>query len=227
MYLLLIDLFLLIFRLILHENYFRMESKTFGELIREQRVDLGKPIREVAGDIRLDQSLLSKIERNKLRAPSRIISPLSKSLGMDYGSLQQKYWSERIYNELKEEDYALEALELALRRLEKDLSGTVRDMGREDLIRKIRTYADGKPIDKVWIFGSFARGEASLDSDIDLLVKFDHSFKIDLFDYIGMRQDLEDLTGRQVDLVEEGQELPRIRPIIDQEKRLIYEREVV
>lgn len=204
-----------------------MQSRTFGELIRERRVSLGKPIREVSAAISLDQSLLSKIERNKLVAPSRIIPDLALALEMEYGSLQQKYWSERIYNELKEEDYALEALELALRRLEKDHSGTVRDMRREELIRKIRSYVEGKPIDKVWVFGSFARSAESLDSDIDLLVKFDHSFKIDLFDYIGMRQDLEDLTGRQVDLVEEGQVLPRIKPIIDQEKQLIYEREAI
>ncbi len=204
-----------------------MQSSTFGELIRDRRLGLGKPIREVASAVSLDQSLLSKIERNKLIAPSRIILDLSEVLGLDYGSLQQKYWSERIYNELKEEDYALEALELALRRIEKDRSGTVRDMKREELINKIRLYVDGKPIDKVWVFGSFARGDESFDSDIDLLVKFDHSFKIDLFDYIGMRQDLEDLTGRQVDLVEEGQELPRIKPVIEQEKQLIYEREAV
>jgi len=51
--------------------------------------------------------------------------------------------------------------------------------------------------------------------------------KIDLFEYIGIRQDLEDLTGRQIDLVEEGQEIEKIKPFINKDKRLIYERKAV
>lgn len=204
-----------------------MDSRTFGEMIRQRRIDLGKPIREVAASVGLDQSILSKIERNKLVAPVRIVEPLSQILNMAYKNLQQKYWSERIYNDLKAEDFAMEAMEIALRRLEKERSGTSRDLRKRDLIDKVRGYFGSQPIDKVWIFGSFARDEESLDSDIDILVKFNEHAKIDLFDYIGIRQDLEDLTGRQIDLVEQGQELPRIKPIIDQEKRLIYERQAI
>lgn len=196
-------------------------------MIRQRRIDLGKPIREVAAGVGLDQSLLSKIERNKLVAPARIVRPLSRILNMTYKHLQQKYWSERIYNDLKREDFAVEAMNIALRRLEKERGGTSHDFRKRELIDKIRGYFSSQPIDKVWIFGSFARDEESLDSDIDILVKFDAHATIDLFDYIGIRQDLEDLTGRQIDLVEQGQELPRIKPIIDQEKRLIYERQAV
>jgi hypothetical protein len=181
----------------------------------------------VAASVHLDQSILSKIERNKLVAPARIVAPLAQILNMAYPKLQQQYWSERIYNELKREDFAVEAMEIALRRLEKERSGTSRDVRKRDLIDQVRSYFVGQPIDKAWIFGSFARDEESLDSDIDLLVKFDEHAKIDLFDYIGIRQDLEDLTGRQIDLVEQGQELPRLKPIIDQEKRLIYERQTI
>ncbi|NJO01509.1 MAG: hypothetical protein HC880_07290 [Bacteroidia bacterium] len=43
-----------------------------------------------------------------------------------------------------------------------------------------------------------------------------------LFDLISLKQDLEDQTGRQVDLVEEGTELPYIKPYIEQDKTLIY-----
>ena len=204
-----------------------MNSATFGELIRARRVDLKKPIREVAGRIGLDQSILSKIERNKLIAPARIIPALSEILELNYRDLQEKYWSEKIYNELKREDFGKESLEIALKRLEKEQEGTSKDLRKEHLVDKIKKYVDDQPIDKVWLFGSFARNEASYDSDIDLLVKFNKHKKIDLFDYIGIKQDLEDLTGRQVDLVEEGQELAKIKPIIEKEKQLIYERKAV
>ena len=85
-------------------------------------------------------------------------------------------------------------------------------------------YLNKKPIEKAWLFGSFARNEESFDSDIDLLVRFVKPNKVDLFDYVGLRQDLEDLTGRQIDLVEEGFVLPNAKIQIDQEKVLIYER---
>lgn len=205
-----------------------MNSVTFGELIRKRRLDLDKPIREVAGAIGIDQSILSKIERNIITASATIIPELSNVLLLDYKELQTKYWSEKIYNEIKGEEYGIESVEIVLSRLEKEQGGTSKEYKKEKLIEKIKNYVDSQPIERVWLFGSFARDEAtSYDSDIDLLVKFDNHKKIDLFDYIGIRQDLEDLTGRQIDLVEEGQELAKIKPIIEKEKRLIYERQAV
>ena len=52
----------------------------------------------------------------------------------------------------------------------------------------------------VRIFGSVARGEAGPSSDIDLLVELapDRS----LLDQVALLQDLEDLLGRRVDVVE-------------------------
>lgn len=201
-----------------------MESITFGELIKKTRLEKGKALREVAADIRFDQSLLSKIERDKFVAPEKIISPLAKSLDLDYRDLQIKYLSEKLYRELKNVDYSYESLEIALRRIEQEKSGTTQELKRQNLIRKIKKYFKSAPIEKAWIFGSFARNEESFDSDIDLLIRFPKSHKIDLFEYVGMRQDLEDITGRQIDLIEEGQELDNIRTIIKTEKKLIYDR---
>lgn len=204
-----------------------MNSISFGELIRKERLEQKKPIRDIAAQINLDSSLLSKIERNKLSAPIRVIPLLAQALHLDYEDLQKKYWSERIYYEIRDQDYAKESLELALQRLEKEREGTSEEIEKAQLIQRIREYLARQPIEKVWLFGSFARNEASIDSDLDLLVRFERPHKIDLFDYIGMRQDIEDLTGRQVDLVEEGQILPKIKPFIDREKQLIYERQAV
>ncbi|MCC6803641.1 MAG: nucleotidyltransferase family protein, partial [Anaerolineae bacterium] len=51
----------------------------------------------------------------------------------------------------------------------------------------------------VRVFGSVARGEASEASDIDFLVDFPADYS--LWDRIGLKQDLEDLLGRPVDVV--------------------------
>ncbi len=49
------------------------------------------------------------------------------------------------------------------------------------------------------VFGSFARGEAGDASDLDMLVDFHPDCS--LYDRIGLKQDLEDLLGRRVDVV--------------------------
>ncbi len=51
------------------------------------------------------------------------------------------------------------------------------------------------------VFGSWARGEAGPDSDLDLLVDVEPGTS--LLDMIGLQQDLEDLVGSTVDVLAE------------------------
>lgn len=69
---------------------------------------------------------------------------------------------------------------------------------------------------KIGIFGSFARGEARPESDIDVLVTFQDGKKT--FDnFMGTRFYLEDLFSRKVDLVTDAALKPLIRDPIMQE----------
>jgi len=69
---------------------------------------------------------------------------------------------------------------------------------------------------KIGIFGSFARGEARPDSDVDILVTFQDGKKT--FDnFMGTRFYLEDLFRRKVDLVTDAALKPLIRDPILQE----------
>jgi len=52
----------------------------------------------------------------------------------------------------------------------------------------------------VRVFGSAARDEARPDSDVDFLVELEDGRS--LFDHVSLMQDLEDLLGRKVDVVE-------------------------
>ncbi len=52
---------------------------------------------------------------------------------------------------------------------------------------------------QVSVFGSIVRGEMRMESDIDFLVDFDSDFR--LIDIIRLRQKLEELLGRKVDVV--------------------------
>ena len=67
----------------------------------------------------------------------------------------------------------------------------------------------------VRVFGSFARGDARPDSDIDLLVDLEPGRS--LLDHVGLWQDLEELLGRRVDVVVDGGLSPHL------EKRILAE----
>jgi len=80
-------------------------------------------------------------------------------------------------------------------------------------------------VQRAWLFGSFARNEESRSSDVDILVQFVPNAQVSLFDYGGIVYELEELTGRKVDLVQEKMLKPFAQKSVEQDKILIYERE--
>ena len=67
------------------------------------------------------------------------------------------------------------------------------------LKKKIIPILKTKHVVRAGIFGSYARGEAKKDSDIDILVEIDK--KIGLFDFVGIKLELEEKLGKKVDLL--------------------------
>lgn len=71
------------------------------------------------------------------------------------------------------------------------------------------------------VFGSFARGDFTPDSDIDLLVRF--ARQKSLLDLVRIEDQLTERLGRPVDLVTVGAVSPYLRDRIMAEVRTIYE----
>ena len=88
-------------------------------------------------------------------------------------------------------------------------------------IESIKNYFRTRPVLKAYLFGSYVRGEADDQSDIDILVDLDYSQTIGL-QFIQMKLDLEKLLNNKVDLVSSNGLSKYIKPIIDDEKQLIY-----
>jgi len=96
-------------------------------------------------------------------------------------------------------------------------------MSTKAMQQTIANYFKTQPVQRAWLFGSFARGEETPLSDVDILVALDHSQPIGL-KFFGMWNDLEKLLDRSVDLVEEGSLLPFAVESANRDKKLIYER---
>ena len=76
-------------------------------------------------------------------------------------------------------------------------------LGIQDLLASKRTQilaiAEQHGAFNVRVFGSVARGEATIDSDVDFLIDYDRSRRSAWFP-AGLILDLEDLLGRSVDV---------------------------
>ena len=83
---------------------------------------------------------------------------------------------------------------------------------RERILPVLRRHG----IKRAGMFGSFARGEATPESDVDILVELDA--EASLLDFIGVKLDLEDVLGRRVDIVEYAAVKPRLRDRILREE---------
>ncbi len=92
------------------------------------------------------------------------------------------------------------------------------------ITKMIAEYFKTQPILKAWLFGSFARGEETPDSDVDLLVVYDDEARVSLLKHASMIVDLETILNRPVDIVEDGTLLPFAVESANRDKKLIYER---
>jgi hypothetical protein len=92
------------------------------------------------------------------------------------------------------------------------------------IVNKLSKYFSSQPIERAWIFGSYARSEGKRGSDIDILVNFSPEAKVTLFKYVHIVNDLEALTGKKIDLVEDGQLKQYAKASAEKDKILIYER---
>ena len=97
-------------------------------------------------------------------------------------------------------------------------------MNTETMKKIIANYFKTQPVVKAWLFGSFARGEETPESDVDILVEYDHNARISLLTISHMMGELEKSTGRRVDLIEEGCLMPFAVESANRDKQLIYER---
>lgn len=70
------------------------------------------------------------------------------------------------------------------------------------------------------LFGSYARGDNKVDSDVDLLVEF--SRPTGYFGLLRAQRELGEYLGREVDLVTKGALSKRIFPYIEKDLKAVY-----
>jgi uncharacterized protein len=94
-------------------------------------------------------------------------------------------------------------------------------MSRQEIEHIILDYLKPFNLQRVGIFGSYARNEQKTDSDIDLLIKFKDTPS--LLQLIKIENDLSKRLGFKVDLITEGAiKNKRIKAQIQLDLKIIY-----
>lgn len=75
-------------------------------------------------------------------------------------------------------------------------------------------------VTQIGLFGSYLRDEQHEKSDIDILVEFEKGHK-DLFNYLRLKNYLEEILGASVDLVIKEAVKPRLKDVILRQVRYV------
>ena len=67
------------------------------------------------------------------------------------------------------------------------------------------------------LFGSTVRGEASPESDIDIMVEIDPAAGVDLYDYVGITRYIADLLSVPVDVADRAMLIEPVRRTAEEE----------
>lgn len=195
---------------------------SFGEEIRKLRNDKQLPLRTVSAFLDIDQAILSKIERGIRQANREQVHKLAAYFGTDKNRLLKSWLSDRIVYEMKDEDFAIEAIKLAEEKVSYlTLKAPTLEVIKSQLIEVFKT---DHRIRKGWVFGSVARNEADWKSDIDVMILVDETSNFSLFDLAEIQYQGEKATGYKIDIVMEGAVKPFAVDSVNHDRILIYEK---
>lgn len=94
---------------------------------------------------------------------------------------------------------------------------------KEQIQKIISEYFAAKPVKRVWLFGSYARGDADENSDVDVLIDFEENSRVGLH-YLIWHEDIEKKMNKKVQVVSNSALSKFIRPYVEKDKLLIYEK---
>lgn len=160
-----------------------------GEVLRAARTAAGLSQADLAGRAGITQSVISVYESGRRQPSVPTLAALVAATGHE--------------------------LDLSYRTPKQGLARLTGPVGRRLRRRRaeLLRIAQEHGVRVLGVFGSVARGEDGLDSDIDLLVEFPEEMGI-----LGLgrlRRELEDLLACAVDLVPEADLKPRVRPVVE------------
>ena len=175
---------------------------SFGDTIRKLREDKELPLRTVAAFLDIDQAILSKIERGQRKPSREQVVKLAEYFKVKENDLLIAWLSDKLVYEVENEDMALKALQVAEERV--NYISKPKISQSSTILSIISVLKNDGRVSSAWLFGSYARGEEKLNSDVDIMIELNKDKQYSMFDMIDISFLLENKINRKVDLVEKG-----------------------
>lgn len=196
--------------------------QTFGQEIKSLREKAKLPLRTVAAYLDIDQAILSKIENGKRNASKNQVIQLASYFKVDEKVLMVNYLADKIVKDLKYEEFSGEILMVAEEKL---AYGNALILNQDKTLSRLKEFfVNESKVVAAYLFGSTARNEANVNSDIDVMVELTPKEKHTMFDLLDIQDRLQLLFNKKVDVVEKGFVKSHAKTAIENDLKLIIQK---
>lgn len=170
--------------------------KRVAETLRDTRKQGKLTLQEVSGKTRIDVGILSKIERGLRPISMEQLETLAALYKLNFKELKKNLTAEQIVAFVAYESSPDEILKIAEQKLAY-VTKTIKPLSK--IVRELKAVFKKFPqIQKAWIFGSYARGEMTFQSDVDVVITVGKGFTY--FQLADVQYQAENKLGLKLDI---------------------------
>jgi predicted nucleotidyltransferase len=194
--------------------------KSVAENLRQSRKTAKLTLQQVSGAVKIDVGILSKIERGIRPISMEQLELLCKLYKLSFVEQKKNLTAEQIVAFVAYEHNANEILQIAEQKL---AYATKAIQPLSKIVRELKAVFRKFPqIQQAWVFGSYARGEMTSKSDVDVVITVGKGFTY--FQLADVQYQAENKLGIKVDIGFKKSLDKTVSKNAEKDMRLIYER---
>ena len=194
--------------------------KSVAETLRLSRKTEKLTLQQVSGAVKIDVGILSKIERSIRPISMDQLELLCKLYKLSFVEQKKNLTAEQIVAFVAYEQNANEILQIAEQKL---AYATKAITPLSKIVRELKAVFRKFPqIQQAWVFGSYARGEMTSKSDVDVVITVGKGFTY--FQLADVQYQAENKLGIKVDIGFKKSLDKTVSKNAEKDMKLIYER---
>ena len=194
--------------------------KSVAETLRHSRKTEKLTLQQVSGALKIDVGILSKIERGIRPISMEQLELLCKLYKLSFLEQKKNLTAEQIVAFVAYDQNANEILQIAEQKL---AYATKAITPLSKIVRELKAVFKKFPqIQQAWVFGSYARGEMTSKSDVDVVITVGKGFTY--FQLADVQYQAENKLGIKVDIGFKKSLDKTVSKNAEKDMKLIYER---
>lgn len=194
--------------------------KSVAETLRQSRKTEKLTLQQVSSAVKIDVGVLSKIERGIRPISMEQLELLCKLYKLNFVEQKKNLTAEQIVAFVAYDQNANEILQIAEQKL---AYATKAITPLSKIVRELKAvFKKFSQIQQAWVFGSYARGEMTSKSDVDVVITVGKGFTY--FQLADVQYHAENKLGIKVDIGFKKSLDKAVSKNAEKDMKLIYER---